>query len=334
MKTILFATAAAVCAMTTAASATTLVVSNGLSPTHAISVHAFEPWMACVKEATGGGLDFNYFPSGQIASVSGSLDALSSGLAQVAFVSPSNESSKMPLSGIALLPGLGVTSTEMTKLMRDVWLAPGPIADELAANGVHPLILNSLPAYQIMSAGSRIGKVADFPGRKIRATGGAMTFTVGHLGATPVEMPAGDLYVAMQRGTVDGTIFSFSSAKTYSLQELLKSMSANGGFGTSAQMIAISNDAWAGLNPDEQRTLTDCGTRVEGELSAFLDEENAQLKEEFAATGVEVYDFTPEDKAEIDGKLSEVAADYIKQLDDRGLPGQQTYDQYLAAKGQ
>lgn len=332
MKSILFLAAAA-CAMTSTASATTLVVSNGLSPTHAISVHAFEPWMACVTEATGGSVEFNYFPSGQIAPVGGSLDALKSGLAQVAFTSPSNESSKMPLAGIALLPGLGVTSVEMTKLMREVWTAPGPIADELAENEVHPLILNSLPAYQIMSSGNKIEQPGDFSGRKIRATGGAMTFTVDHMGATPVEMPAGDLYVAMQRGTVDGTIFSFSSAKTYSLQELLKSISTNGGFGTSAQMIAISNDAWADLGAEEQTALSDCGRKTEDELAAFLDEENAQLIEEFTAAGVDVYEFAPEAKAEIDAMMAEVAADYIRQLEDRGLPGQQTYDQYLATKG-
>jgi len=93
----------------TGAYAETLIVSNGLSPTHVVSTHGFDPWMACVKEGTNNEVDFNYFPSGQLAPVKGSIDALNSGLAQVAFVSPSNETSKLPIGGVAMLPGMGDT---------------------------------------------------------------------------------------------------------------------------------------------------------------------------------------------------------------------------------
>lgn len=321
------------CATATAAGAETLIVSNGLSPTHVVSTQGFDPWMACVTETTGGEVDFNYFPSGQLAPVAGSIDALNSGLAQVAFISPTNEAGKLPLGGIALLPGIGETSSEMTAAYRKVSDSGGPIAAEIAGNGIHPMIVNALPAYQIMSAAAPIKSFEDFSGRKTRVAGGAMGFTVDALGGVPVEMPAGDLYVAMQRGTVDSTIFAFSSVKTYSVQELITSMSRNASLGTSAQMIAISDDALTSMSPENQQALRDCGLRVETELAAYLDEENQTLADEFAALGIEIYDIPEDAMAEIDEHLAGVASDYVQRLEERGLPGQQAFDEYLAAIG-
>jgi TRAP-type transport system periplasmic protein len=103
-----------------AAAAETLTVSNGLPPTHVVSTHGFDPWMACVEEATQGEVDFNHFPSGQIAAVGESLNALEIGLADVAFTSSTNESSKLPLNNMANLPGFGQTLAEKTAAYRTV----------------------------------------------------------------------------------------------------------------------------------------------------------------------------------------------------------------------
>lgn len=328
-STVLVATLAALA--TASAHAETLVVSNALPPSHVVSTQGFEPWMACVQEATDNEIDFDYFPSGQIAPVGNSIDSLNSGLAQVAFVSPTNEASKLPINGIPLLPGLGETAAELTNNFREVVDSNGPFADELARNNIRPLIVNSLPAYNVMSTGERIDTIDKFDGSKIRVAGGAMIFTVQGLGGVPVEMSAGDMYVALQRGTVDSTLLSYASVKAYGLQDLIESMSNNASFGTSAQMIAIGTDAWDSLSPPHQAALSDCGQKVEMGLAAHLDAEQEQLMEEFATMGIDIFEIPDKDMVAINESLNDVVQSYLKRLEDRGLPGEEAINQYTGA---
>ncbi|MBZ8134651.1 TRAP transporter substrate-binding protein DctP [Afifella sp. IM 167] len=317
----------------TAGSAETLVVSNGLSPAHYISKSGFEPWMACVQERAGDSIDFNYMPGGQIASVKNSIDSLESGLAQVAYIAPSNEASKLPLSAITVLPGLGDSATSLLQTFRKVFDGDGPVAKEVASNHFIPLVIVALPPYQVMTVGEPIDTLEKFAGHKIRTAGGAMTFTVETLGAAPVEMPAGDLYVAMQRGTVDSTIFALASGKSYSIQELVKSVSRNASFGSGGGFIGISQETWDGLSEENRTIFRDCGHKAEADLAAKLDRENGELADEFAGLGIDVFEYSDEELKAIDAKLQEVNADYIDRLEKRGLPGKEAYDSFVAAAG-
>jgi TRAP-type C4-dicarboxylate transport system substrate-binding protein len=314
------------------ARAETITVTNGLAATHVVSAHGIDPWMACVKQGTKDAVSFNYFPGGQLVTVKNALDSLNKGLSQVAFVSASNEPDKIPLAGVAMLPNMGETATEMVTAWRKVLDTNGVLMAEMTANKIKPLLLNILPPYQVMST-TPMDSLEKFKGKKIRAAGGALTFIVSSLGASAVEMPAGDMYLAMQRGTVDGTILAMSSVKSYNIQELAKAMSSNGSFGTSAQMFAMNLATWNKLPQDQQRVMDQCGRKVELDLARLLDEQDVQLKAEFAAKGVNVFKFSDAAKGPINEHLAGVAKDYVTRLKARGLPVQEALDSYSKALG-
>jgi TRAP-type C4-dicarboxylate transport system substrate-binding protein len=125
-----------------------------------------------------------------------------------------------------------------------------------------------------------------------------------------------------------------SSVKTYNVQELLKSLSSNGSFGSSAQVLAISDAAWKGLSEEQRTIMTDCGHQVEASLAKRLDEVEAELKTEFAGMGIEVYEFTPEAWAPIAKRLHDVSTKFVAQMEERGLPAQQAFDEYKADLGE
>src|SRR5690606_21337622 len=54
-----------------AAQAETMRVITYLPPTHFAVTGGMEPFMDCVKNGTGGAIDFDFFPSGQIANAAG-----------------------------------------------------------------------------------------------------------------------------------------------------------------------------------------------------------------------------------------------------------------------
>lgn len=59
-----------------------------------------------------------------------------------------------------------------------------------------------------------------------------------------------------------------------------------------------------------------------------MDKENVALQTEFAESGITLFEFAPEELEAISSKLSVVADDYIKRLEDRGIAARETFDAY------
>ena len=314
-----------------AARAETLILTTINATTHWSEVQGIAPFMACVKKATNGGVDFSYFPSGQIANSTNSLEALNKGLAQISFVNVSSVPERLPLTNITLLPGMGENVQQMVKAFRSAAEGDGPIAKEIAAAGVKPLIINIFPPYQMMARGEGQKKLSDFAGKKIRVAGGPQTFAISALSAVPVQIGFAEIYMAMQQGTVDAYMFSSIVVKDFSLQEVTKAMSRDGNFGTAAGMISISSKTFNALSADKQKALVDCGKVQEDHLAKYADETAAKLYDEFKAQGIDVYEFAPADKAAIAEKLKLAVTDYVTRVGKRGLPAQAALDEYLKA---
>ena len=314
------------------ASATEIVLSHGYSPTHVIAAHGIEPWKTCVETAVGDELSFNYFPSGQIASVKDSLDALNNGLAGATAIAIGYESSRLPLNGVTMLPDMGETSVAMATAYRTA-LSNGPLADELASNGIHPVFNIMLPVYQIVSAVGPIKTIEDFKGKVVRSGGGAMNFTIQAVGASPAEIPSSDMYVAMERKTVDATLSALSSVRPYKLDELVNAISSNGRFGTFATVFGMNKDVYNALSDSAKSAVDSCGATVEADLAAFLDQDNAALQTTFADKGIEIYEFPTETMSAMEPMLAEVSKTYIDRLSSRGLAARGAYDAYRAALG-
>jgi TRAP-type transport system periplasmic protein len=315
------------------AQAETLIVTTNVPPAHWASTQGGEPFMACVKQATNGKIDFNYFPSGQIANFFQSLDAVNKGLAQISYIVVSAQTDKLPLNNISLLPGMGESVVEMTNAYRKAIDANGLLAKEYAQNRIRPLLINMFPQYQMISRGEPMDSLEKLSGKKISTGGGALMVTLQSVGASGVEMAPTEIYLALQNGTVDGTMLALASVKPYKLQEVVKSMSSNGTFGSAAGVWSIDVATWDKLSAENQKALTDCGLKVEKELATWVDNWTQDLKKEFAASGIKVFDYSAEAKAALATRLKASTDDYLKRVSSRGLPAQNAYEEYEKALG-
>ena len=121
-----------------------------------------------------------------------------------------------------------------------------PLADEMSANRIHPLVVTMFPPHRIQGSGEPIDTLAKFDGHLVRSAGSANTLTIEHLGAVGVEMPGADVYVSLERSTINSMLMGVSSIRAYSLQELLKSISSNGQFGSFLTLLAMDEGQWEG----------------------------------------------------------------------------------------
>jgi TRAP-type transport system periplasmic protein len=306
-----------------------LSIVHGSPNGHVISAQGVEVWMACMEEAAVEDVTFRYFPAGQISATPELLDSLGSGVADLAPVPIGYVSDRMPLNGVSMLPGIGSNATEVITAYSAA-VKEGPLAEEFAANDIVPLWVMAFPPYQMISMSDAMRSTGDFTGKVLRSAGGSMNLAIQSLGASPAEIPVGDMYVALERGTADGTISALSSLKPFNVHELMGAASTNGAFGTFTNVFSIRSDRWEALSPETQQAMTDCGAQTEASISAFMDNESGELAEEFSGMGVDVYEFTEEELAALGEKLAPVAEDWVSRLDRRGLPAEEVLADYSA----
>ena len=212
----------ALCAATSvAAQEITLRVADSYPTTHINAINA-KTWMDRVTELTDGKVAFEYFPAEQLGKSTDLLDAALNGIADIVYAPPLYISDRLPLSTIAALPLVGNISDEAA--LNDAWykLVLEEINEaELLPQGVRAVRMQVTPAYQIMMRDGKAETLEDLKGKKLRSSGGVQEKSVEALGAIPSAIPAPDLYPAIQRGTVDGSLFNLPTANGYKLQEQL-----------------------------------------------------------------------------------------------------------------
>lgn len=301
----------------------TVTVANGSPLKHDLSAHGTTPWIERAKALTHNEVEYKYFPAGQLASLKELLAALQNGVADMVPIPVGYESNKLPLNGVSMLPGLGGSSRAIVSAHSRDLASGGALAKEFAANKAHPLYVMAYPPYQVVSMGAPLRTLDDFKGKVMRSAGGSMNLVVSALGATPAEIPVNDMYVAMQRGTVNGTISALASLKPYNIDEIAKSVSSNASFGTFVNIFACNTDKWKSLPQDIQKAFTQAGQDVQLNAATYLDGSTDKLKKEFAAKGMTVYDFTHDQLTAINDKLAGVQGEWVKRLKARGLPADQ-----------
>ncbi len=130
----------------------------------------------------------------------------------------------------------------------------------------------------------------DLTGMKIRSSG-LYNAWLESMGATPVAVPAPDIYTSLERGIVDGaawpglgiTDFGFEKFVNYRIDPPVWQFD---------NLLWVNKDRWDSLAPEQKKVLTDSVIAFEPEAHAFyanLADEEAQ---EVAASGVKSFELT------------------------------------------
>ncbi len=314
-----------------ASAATTISLVHGSPAKHVITKEFVEPWMACVKKEAGNKVEFKYFPSGQLAGLKELLPAMQKGVADVTPVPVGYFSDKLPLNGVSMLPGLGSTSEEIVTAYAKAIKSSDALTKEYQANGIVPISVMAFPPYQIVSTAKMIKSPEQFQGKVIRSAGGAMDLVIKSLGGSPAAISIGDTYVALQRGTADGTISALASVDGYKLQELAKAISTNGSFGTFVNVMSVRQDKWKEMDDSLKKVFIDCGQKIQLQSARNLDNAGGKFAKKFSGAGVEMFAFTPAQLKDMSGKMNVVYQDWVQRLKGRGLPADTVLEVYKSS---
>ncbi|MBM4763221.1 TRAP transporter substrate-binding protein DctP [Bacillus sp. B15-48] len=300
-----------------------LKIADSLPTSNYLSSEGAVFFMDRVKELTDGKVEFEHYPAEQIGKANAYLDLTLSKTVDIGYTSYSTD--KLPLVEVATLPGAYDSAEEgsavIWKLVKEYLTE-----EEYLKNGVRPIYAVALPQYQYVSAKKPVNSIEDLKGTKARVTG-TMELGFDHLGASPVFMPATEAYTAMERGTVDGVTFPFTSFEPYQIESIAKYSTKGANLGSFTVVYSINEDVYQSLPDDVKEAFAQAGDETVEHLSKFLDEKNEELAEKFSSK-IEIYELSEEESAEWDKALVPVWNRWAEGLEKRGFNANETIEKY------
>jgi TRAP-type C4-dicarboxylate transport system substrate-binding protein len=152
-------------------------------------------------------------------------------------------------------------------------------------------------------------KLADFRGKRIRASTQMDTFTIKDLGGAPAFMGGGEVYMALQRGTVDGGISSVTSFRDRKYYEVTKYVAEPGfDYGIYAGLMNLKK--WNELPAEMQKMILAAGKDTQGWARQEVQKMDKEAMEELKNKGMEIY-FLPKDEKALWRKACKPTEDLI-----------------------
>jgi TRAP-type C4-dicarboxylate transport system substrate-binding protein len=156
-----------------------------------------------------------------------------------------------------------------------------------------------------------VTKLAELKGLIIRGTPGPILAGIAALGATPIRLPAEEVYMAMERGTIDGAVRPLPSYVEYREYEVGKNIISTP-FIYSTMGLWISVSAWNKLPPDLQKIVFDEADRMNEKMAQLMASDLAEAKKVVARHGVTWHDLPATDNVEWTARTGKTYIDIIR----------------------
>ena len=267
-----------------------------------------------IDQQTGGRVKVLVYPSGQLFSDKDMVKAVPTGAVDMAVAHLHMWAGAAPILGLGELP-------LFFNDRRHVWRVVDGEAGEMLKRefekgGVKFLCWIDYGAIDFASK-EPIRTLEDFKGKRIRAHAELAAEALKAYGAAPTFLGGGEVYMALQRGTIDGAISGTTSFWDRKYFEITKYITlANYGFTIYA--VVMNSKKWNELPPDNQKTILDCSREVQEWTRKEAEKADMECLELLKKKGMEVY-VVPNLERERWRKASKPAIDsFLKSTGEKG----------------
>lgn len=212
-----------------------------------------DAFMEEVTKRSGGRVQWETFWSSTLGPPTDQFELCERGVVDVVMCSPAYEVGSFPLTTMGELPFSGPNNIEACKILKEMY-KEGFLKKEWTK--VHLIYFYSTDSWSALTRQKKIMKAEDLKGLKLRAKSIPHIRFLELFGATPVQIGAGEVYMALQTGVIEGTLFpqslipdlKFHEVSKYNLDlEALVSQDA----------IYMNIDTWNRLPKDIQKIFND-----------------------------------------------------------------------------
>jgi len=292
----------------------------GSTWTPAINLHhGGKAMIKHLDEMTNGRFEIKWFPSGSLMKAYEYFDACSKGVVEAAGDGPSYWVSKDP--AFDFLGSMPYGFTNMDYVTWYYQFGGEAFYNEAYGKfGMRYFNLGASPPESGFRTTAKTGPIktlADFKGKKLRAGVRSVIWILNQIGAAPVNMPGGEVYLAIERGTLDGAEFATPGIDlSMGLAEITKYWSVPCWHQPALQVgVMVNNKAWDKLSKTDQALFKVACRAAAIESLTFYEADSGRAIKKFSAKGIKTFKLDDESLK----KLNELAGKYIiKMAKERG----------------
>ncbi|MGE0808328.1 MAG: TRAP transporter substrate-binding protein [Burkholderiaceae bacterium] len=277
-----------------------LKLSHYLPPSHGLHTEFMEPWAREVERLSGGAVAIQISPgTSALGQAQNQLDQCRNGIVDIAFGLCGLPRGRMTRSTIVEMPMLVRTAEAGSRALWNLY--PKMLGRDY--QGIKPLVLMTHNGGLLHTRDKRVESPDDLRGLRIRTPSPTVSLMLEFLGASPVGMPPGQVYEAMQKGTLDGAAFPWDPVRAFKLGEVARFHSDLHLY-TAAFWFGMNQRKFDGL-PAEVRQIIDktSGQALLAKIQGWWDRWDAAGKASAVERGNTVVSFTPDQRAQWERRL-------------------------------
>lgn len=284
-----------------------------------------QAWADKIKAKTNGQVEITIFASSSLGAPPTVLDMIRGRVCDLAWCFSAFYPGQFPLTEVITMPMLGVKSSSVgSMVLWDLYTNNDVIKNEFKDFKV--LFMHTHTDVPLGTKSKKITKLEDMKGLKIRTPGGPPTEFVKKLGGAPISMGTADIYSSLEKGVIDGFLIDWPAHVMYKLYEQTNEI-LNGSIYTAPFFVLMNKQVWDSLPPDVQKVFDEeSGLQAVKDISATWDKTKNSVVEQLKSSGKDVYTLPPEEAKRWEAAAKEVANEWIKNLEAKGLPAQSVYN--------
>ncbi|AXS42770.1 DctP family TRAP transporter solute-binding subunit [Breoghania sp. L-A4] len=269
-----------------AAAETTLRIGTVLAPNDPMG-QGLDKFKADVEKATNGEVVIEVFHNSQLGDTTEMLDQARAGGNVGTVTDVARLSSFVPSLAIMSAPFLFDTYEEADKFaLSDAYLGWGEELKQKA--GLVMLASNWYQGARHALTQKPISSPADLKGVRMRTIGAPVWIeTIRAMGAEPTPIAWGEVYSALQLGTIDAAEAQPTAIKGAKLYEVIKNVTLTGHIQLVTALV-VGADAWDQISPENQKIVRDLAVEDGRYASGLTIELGEKALADVAAAGVTV----------------------------------------------
>lgn len=281
-----------------------IILSTYMPTSYGYLVTPLKHFTEAVEKESGGRVKFKFYHSGQLYKGKEEFAALERG--DIDMTSPLDiyNTGIVPELGISNLPFMWGDPGSLQKTL-DAGLWDLGINDKLLKHNMVVLGVAAGGPYQIYSKKLPVYIPKDMKGKKWGISGSTASKATELLGGTPTTMSSGELYLALQRGTIDGCTRPLITGLGRKLYEVVEHLSVTN-MAYFCSFLAINKKKWDSLPKDVQEIMKKAAKERDQEQLQRLKTFMKKAIELYKEKGVKVHVATQEELAKFKDKMSPV----------------------------
>lgn len=297
------------------------------SPDHVQDKDSMRPFSEEVAKLTNNRVKFKIYPGGALGGPKETYDNIVTGIMDAGWGLQGYNAGKFPVHSVLQLPFLpdGKSGAELSVVAQKLYDEFPEIQKEYS--DVKLLWVHAADPYAIITKGKAVRSFEDVKGLKLRTPSVEAGEMIKSWGATPVSLPAPEIYDAMQKGVIDGGVLPVAAIKDFNLFDVVDYVTI-GNFNTSIYYVAMNKNSWNKISPEDQKLIEKelLGIPMAEKSGKAFDNQRALAEKEAKEKGTEFITL-PDSELEKFKKASEVVTKkWLSDVKDKGIDSQKIYD--------